>query len=77
MGAHILQARNVRPHLPLEFVLDPHGRELGVEVGDLGRAQLPQSAGRMHGEPGHDPRGYLGPDAVEPLKAFLYFLHLV
>lgn len=54
VGAHLPESRDVAPHFPLEFVLDPHGRELRVEVEDLFRAQLAQFARRMDVEPGHE-----------------------
>lgn len=74
IGAHILQLCDISPYFPLQFVLYPHGRELGVEVENLVRAQLTQFAGRMDEEPGHDALAYLGPDAIEELKGFLVAL---
>lgn len=71
VGAHIPQSRDIVPHLPPQFVLNPHGREFGVEVEDLLCVQLAQLAARMDVETGHNPLGYVGPDAVEELERSL------
>lgn len=76
IGAHISKSCDVAPHLALQFVLNPHGRQLRVEVEDLLCAQLAQFTRRMDVEAGHEPRRDMGPDAVEEFQGALFVFGL-